>query len=155
MTNVIQGQDFIMMVTGATGWQAVAHATSHSLEIEFETNEISSKSTSGIKIENYSGNYSWSASADALVSFDADVISYDYFIDKALAKEYVKVISVVKKTIIDDTTEYQIDNTNFEYTYREGLAVIKSVSLSSSNGDTATFSVSLGAAGALSKSTVA
>lgn len=155
MINTIQGKDLILMISGTTGYQAVAHATSHSLDIEFETNEISSKSTGGVKIENYSGNYSWTASADALVSFDSSIINYDYFIDKGIANETVKLVSIVKKTTLDDTTETSISGTDFQYTYREGLAIIKSVSLSSSNGDTSTFSISFGAAGGLEKKTVA
>lgn len=166
-TGVVYGSDLILMIETATdSWQQVAHATSHTLDISRDVREVSSKSTGEWMNKDY-GKISWTASADALVSFDSNVINLETLLDYQIARTKIKVISVQN----DFSIETPLDDTKTDYDpasgapsdnrfvtgspYYEGEAVISSVSLTAGDNENATFSISLEGASALTKKTVA
>ena len=177
----INGTDLLLLVETATGeWQPIAHATAHSLEITRNTRSISSKSTGDADIVEY-GKYTWSGSADALMTFSSGVINYNELVDKQIDRELIKVISVINtplgtsvadlaNTVLDnpldaDKADYDplatalADTADNPFktgtTYREGTAIIASISMTATDGETVTFSMSFTGASALTKDTVA
>jgi len=155
----INGTDLILLIENATGeWQPIAHATAHTLEVTRNTRSISSKSTGDADIMEY-GKYSWSGSADALVTFSSGVINYNEYNTPLGA-------AAAGATVIDNP----LDATKADYdpagttivdnpfvggaAYREGEAIITSISMTATDGDTVTFSLSFAGASILSKGTV-
>jgi TP901-1 family phage major tail protein len=163
-TQVVYGTDLVLLVEDplvAGNWQPIAHATTHSIEITRDAREVSSKSTGEWKNSDY-GKISWSGSADALVSFDANIINYATLVQKQIASTKIKIISVLNNTAVstpldDENDAYLIDDDQFVLaspTY-SGEAIITSVSLNAGEGENATFSLSFTGASPLTKGTVA
>lgn len=169
--DVVNGTDLVLMVDvsvagDGTEWQQVAHATTHSIDLTRESRGVSSKSTGEWMLERY-GKISWSASLDGLILLDSGIVNYEVLVDKMIAREVIKVISVYND--IDNGTPLEDSKDDYDPTgttvaenpfksgtpYYEGDAVILSVNKSAGEGENATFSMSLGGASALEKKTVA
>jgi len=171
--DTILGSDLILMVFDGTEYKPLAHATSHSLEVSRESRSISSKSTGDFNAADY-GKYTWSGSADALVSYDTDKVSFDTLLDMQIARTKIKIVSIPLGTgPADDTgattpiadaaglkesSPTSVENAStfkLGATYRYGEAVLTSVSLSAGGDDSASYSISFSGATPLTKATVA
>lgn len=174
-TGTIFGSDLILMIFDGTEYKPLAHATSHTIDFARGSRTVSSKSTGDYTFSEY-GKASWSGSADALVSFDADIVNYDTLLDLQIARTKIKIVSIAMSNApMDDTGALvPIDETLVETTglaegdaanadsaafllasaYRYGDAIITSVSLSAGADDNATFSISFEGSSELLKNDV-
>ena len=167
----INGTDLVLLVnTGVDAWQAVAHATAHSLEVTRNTRPVSSKTTGDVELSEY-GKYTWSGSVDALMTFASGVSNYESLLDMQLVRTKVKIISVLNSPLPANIADQPLDATKLDYdptatavadnpftdgsSYYEGTALITSLSKTATDGDTVTFSMSFSAASSLAKKTVA
>jgi predicted secreted protein len=160
------GNDFILLVESEDGggYQQIAHATSHSIDVTRASRTVASKSTGDWTFSEY-GKASWSGSAEALYSADSGVYNHTYLQDLQIARKKIKIISVgLSDSPIGDTTsvpDNALDPSDgapgaFEAgsDYYVGDAVLTSVSISASEGDNVTFSISFEGASILEKKTV-
>lgn len=172
----INGTDLLLLIETATGeWQPIAHATAHTLEITRNTRSISSKSTGDVDAMEY-GKYTWSGSADALRTYDTGLMNYDALVDMQIGREKIKVVSVLNTALGTATADLgatvidnPLDATKTDYDpasttpadnpfktgvkYREGEAVITSISMTATDGETVTFSMSFSGASTLDPKT--
>lgn len=166
----INGTDLLLLIENATadGWQAIAHATAHTLEITRKTRSISSKSTGDVDAVEY-GKYTWSGSVDGLVSFSAGIENYNELVNKQLTRQKIKVISIANSPLPTNSTNNPLDADIDTYdpdglisvnpfidgsTYHEGSAVITSINRTATDGETVTFSMSFQGASELFPKTV-
>lgn len=130
-TQLIKGEDIILIVDG----QPTLHATSHNLKIDLELLDYQTKDTP--EPMKYPGNVSWSADGDGLIAIDPEITAHstDDIIDLVLKK---KEIEVVIKSPFKGLTKL--------YT---GKGYVTSFSLASPVGDKATYNYSITGSGAL------
>jgi TP901-1 family phage major tail protein len=140
--SVLNGTDLILMVDTGSGNVPVAHATSHSISLEVETRDISSKS-SGVWADAEAGRISWSGSVDGLVSYDA-AFGYAELFDLVVARTKVKVVSAI---FDGNETDKVKDDTYVVF----GDVILTSLEKTSPDNDNVTFSLSFTGAGALTK----
>lgn len=89
------GTDLILMIETTSGsYKPIAEATGHTLAIDRENRETSSKSTGQSTGREY-GRYSWNVSLDALLTFKTDVANFALLVSMAIAGTKIKVISVL------------------------------------------------------------
>ena len=161
----INGTDLLLLIENGTadGWQAIAHATAHSLEITRNTRSISSKSTGDVDIVEY-GKYSWSGSIDGLVTFTAGVENYNELVARQLTRQKIKIVSIANSPLPANSANNPLDADIDTYdpdgliavnpfidgsTYHEGTAIITSISRTATDGETVTFSMSFQGASTL------
>ena len=144
-TGVIDGNDLIIEVNG----EAIAHATTHSLEPTAETRERLSKDTGKWK-GRVPSLLDWKASCEALACYDGN--SYHTLFALMIARTPV-TLKLSGRPAVDANDNWKPEAIGD--TYYEGLAIITGLPLTAPlNGD-ATFSCSFEAAGALVPKTVA
>ena len=136
---VILGSDLMLFKDG----KAIACATSCKLDIQANTLETSSKDN-GRWTSKQGGKLSWSATSDNLLVMS----EYKSLVDAMIAREAVQLeFDVVSKANDDGVpTEGWTFDANNGY---KGNAIITSISLTASDGDNATYSVSFEGTGAL------
>lgn len=145
---IIKGRD--LMLFNASG-NSFAYATSHSLNINAETGDISSKDH-GIWGGSEVTKFSWEISSENLYTEDG----YNAIFDLMLAGVPIKVRFGLKsqndnsQTVADgDLTNWTSKNTG----YYEGDVVITSLQANANNGENATYSVTLTGAGKITRHT--
>jgi len=80
--SVIKGGDMMLFVGG----KSIAYATSHTLSINADTKETSSKDAGGKWQTSEVGVLSWSASSENLCGDDVAGIGYDELFDYMIAR---------------------------------------------------------------------
>lgn len=90
------GTYMVLLIETATPTEylPIAHATAHTVSIDRETRETSSKST-GVATGREYGRYAWSVSVDGNLSFLTGVENYAALMAKIINGTKVKVISVL------------------------------------------------------------
>lgn len=147
---IIKGDD--LMLFDADG-KSLAFATSHTFTMTGETVDISSKDH-GVYTASSVNKISWEITSENLYTIDA----YDNLFDKMVAREAIEVYFGQKvdegdKTVADDDDlEYwSASNTHL----KKGKAFITSLVANASNGDNATYSLTLTGSGKIEKATEA
>ena len=130
---VINGTDIILSVNG----QAIACATSHSIELTNAVREISCNSTGDFTSAAY-GRFSWTVSTDALLNLDdTTYITYAELMALMLAKTEVTISSLYTQSAGNTLT-------------LSGTAILTSISKTAGDNENASYSVSMQGVGALS-----
>lgn len=139
---VILGSDLMLFVNN----KSVACATSCKLNITANTLEISSKDSGKWKTSK-SGKLSYSATSDNLFVMN----EYVNLVDLMIARTEVDIeFGIVNKTDDNGVTADGWQFINEGTTYK-GKCIITSIDANASDGDNATFAISLEGCGALTK----
>lgn len=149
---VLKGGELMIFLPKEDGKAAIAAATSHSLEINLETQETSSKDSGGAWQESEGTILNWTVTSENLRCVDEDNpgLKYDDLVDMMLRREKVEVVLGPRASVTDDKMPAS-GWTPATSGCRKGMAIITKISSSAPNGDKATFSVNLTGTGALEK----
>lgn len=141
---VISGDD--LMLFNEEG-HSLAYATSHQLSLSGETVDVSSKDH-GVYGATELQKVTWEITSENLYTED----SFDELFDKMVAREPIQVYFGTKKendpdkTVADGDYEYWTGSKGYT-----GKAFITSLSANASNGEKATFSLTLTGTGKITK----
>lgn len=152
--SVIKGGDMMLFVGG----KSIAYATSHTLSINADTKETSSKDAGGKWQTSEVGVLSWSASSENLCGDDVAGIGYDELFDYMIARQPIQGVFALEGNSTD-YDEHKLDGvptggwtakTGDGY---QGNMIITSLEKNAPNGENATFTVQFTGTGALTKVT--
>lgn len=157
---IIKGDDLMLFIPdGANAFKSIAYATSHTLTMTAETQDINTKdhgewgSTTVNKIQ-------WSISTENLYT-DED---FDTLFDLMVAKQKIKVVfgkkaEAASVIVADgDAANYTPANVSAATTnpyMKEGYVLITSLTANTPSGDNATFTAEFQGVGAFTKQTPA
>lgn len=144
-SGVIEGQDLLIFV----GADAIAHATTHSIEPSAETRDRLSKDTGKWKTK-VVGLLGWTASCEALACYDGN--SYHTLYAMMIARTPV-TLKLAGREAVDSNDTWKPEQVGDKYL--EGLAIITGLPLTAPNNEDATFSCSFEGTGPLESKTVA
>lgn len=154
----LNGSDLMLFIERDGKKQSIAYATSHSLEINADTRDISTKDNgNGVWQNSEIGMLSWSVSSENLCCLDdPHGMGYNELVQIMLKREPIEIVFALQSNITDYANkideEFQVPNDGWQYdadNNYHGKAVITSLSLTAANGEKANFSVQLQGAGAL------
>ena len=153
---IIKGDDLMLFIPdGANAFKSIAYATSHTLTMTAETQDINTKdhgewgSTTVNKIQ-------WSISTENLYT-DED---FDTLFDLMVAKQKIKVVFGKKaeaaSVVVADGDAANYTPANQDYAHRnaymkEGYVIITSLTANTPSGDNATFTAEFQGVGAFTK----
>lgn len=150
MNKTIKGKNLMVFVDG----KSIALATSHTLDITINTIDTTTKDVNGLWTDAEVSNMSWSLSSDNLVSIGTDGHDTASVVDMALEGAKVEVAFSLASPLDSNVPTGGFvpftHETETEFNY-SGQAIITSVSISASNGEKASYSISFTGCGALSK----
>ena len=135
------GEGLMLYVTGDSGLLPIAYATSHSLSVNGETIDTSSK-MSGAWQDFLIGQLNWQITSDALVSKTDGHMSFNTLFDIMTAREGIPVTVGTPK----NTEDFVLDTAK---PILEGEAAITSLEQTASNGEVCTSSATLQGLGEL------
>ena len=138
---IINGSDLMVFIGG----KSIAYATSHSLTISAETNDVTSKD---------SGNGDWSSAT--VKKFSWECSTENLYSKEAYSQLYTAMIAKSPVTLVIDLKEGETlpeqgwlpVTSGTGYT---GSAIITSLEMSAPDGDNATFSATFTGTGALTQ----
>lgn len=136
---IINGSDLMVFMGG----KSIAYATSHSLSISAETNDVTSKD---------SGNGDWSAASIKKLSWECS--TENLYSKEAYSQLYAAMIAKNAVTLVIDLKEGETLPSDgwtpaTGGTGYTGSAIITSLEMSAPDGDNATFSATFTGTGAL------
>ena len=146
-TKYIKGGDLMLFEKGTGNtYTAFAFAKSHSLQIDADSLEVSSKDSGKWK-EFLTTKLSWTINAEHLYTEE----NYNSMMDKLIAREAIEVMFAICTNSNDEDGKpesgWQAGNGY------KGSAVITSISVNANDGEVATYSITLQGASALIKQT--
>lgn len=143
----------MLFVTVENAKKAIAAATSHTLEINLETQETSSKDSGGAWQESEGTILSWTASSENLRCNDENNVGlkYEDLVDMMIERKPVELVLGPKKETVDMVPEAGWSPATSGC--RKGMAIITKISSSAPNVDKATFNVDFTGTGPLEKVT--
>ena len=149
----LKGKDLMVFI----GSKAVALATNHTLTLNTETSDTSSKDD-GIWSDAEITGMSWTASSESIGAYAGEAdkdLSYEEFIDMCMAAEPVDIIvGIPKNQTIAGVPEdgWTVpDGTSPSLVHYTGKALITSIELSAPNGDNSSISATFTGVGKLTK----
>lgn len=142
----IKGGDMMLYLSG----KSIAFATSHTLEITAETQDVSNKDQgSGDWSSQEASILSWNASSENIYSEDGKGDNYEDLFDLMVAKQPIDAVFAKKaETTVDVPEGGWTPKTGSGYT---GKVIITSLSLNAPNGEFATYTAQFQGVGALTK----
>jgi len=150
---IVEGSDLMLFISGASGYNSVAFATNHTLNISTSVSDTSNKDVgAGLWSSTAVRQLSYTISTENLYSIGA----YDKLYDAMIAKTPLKVC-FAPKDATQATAEGNAPAGGWSpemaptTTRYEGNAVITSLNTTAQNGDNATFTCELAGVGALTK----
>lgn len=158
MSNIIKGGDLMLFIGG----KSIGYATNHTLSINVDTKETSTKDNGGKWQTSEVGIISWTASTENLVAHTVEGKDLNDLIDAMIARtELTAVFSVEGSST--DLEEHKLDNVPTggwtsknvlnSFNGYTGSVIITSVEVNAPNGDNATYTVQFTGTGALTKLT--
>lgn len=152
--NIQKGTDIMVFVKQDGIYRSIAHATSHTLSISGETQEVNSKDYGEFGSSTVN-KITWEITSENLMTED-----YETLFDLMLAKTQLDLVFGMKS--IDKAIEEQDDGAPAYYTPKNnvaagyqgaktGKAYITSLQENAPNGENATFSVTFTGIGAISR----
>lgn len=149
----LKGKDFMVFV----GAKAVALATNHTLTLNTETSDTSSKDD-GIWSDAEITGMSWQATSESIGAYSGDAdndLSYEELIDLYMKGEPVDLVCGIPKNktndgVPDDGWEVP-DSTSPSLVHYTGKALITSVELNAPNGENSSISATFTGVGKLTK----
>lgn len=139
--------------------KSIAFATNHTLSINMDTKETSSKDSGGKWQTSEAGILSWSASSENLMTATGAGHTYDEMVDLMLARKPVKLTMAPEgdSANFEEGKLSKVDATGWTPSAggRTGMALITSIEQNAPNGENATFTVQFTGVGALEKGNAA
>lgn len=149
----LKGKDFMIFV----GTKAIALATNHTLSLNAETSDTSSKDD-GIWSDAEITGMNWEATSESIGAAsesDAVDISYEELFDMCMAGEPVDIISGIPKNKTKDGVPDEgwtvPDSVSPTTAYYKGKALITSVKLNAPDGENSSISATFTGVGKLEK----
>ena len=154
--NIIQGGDMMLFIKKGTDYKSIAFATNHTITINLETKETSTKDNGGKWQTSEAGIMSWTANSENLMGNESQGFSYDELFALMIAREPIDV----RFALEGDSTDYGANKLDAVPTggwkpatkYYEGKALITALTKNAPNGDKASFTCDLTGIGALTSS---
>lgn len=151
--NIIQGGDMMLFIKKGTDYKSIAFATNHTITINLETKETSTKDNGGKWQTSEAGIMSWTANSENLMGNESQGFSYDELFALMIAREPIDV----RFALEGDSTDYAANKLDAVPTggwkpatkYYEGKALITALTKNAPNGDKASFTCDLTGIGAL------
>jgi predicted secreted protein len=150
---ILKGTDLMVFtdVMGTSTLKSIAYATNHTLTVNMNSQEVSTKDSGGGKwIEISDQKLSWSATSENLYSYDGSGSNYNDLFNKMLARTPLTLVFALEDEYEDkpDTipTTGWAPVTIPRYT---GKAYITDLQLNAPDGDNASFTVTFTGSGAL------
>ena len=151
--NIIQGGDMMLFIKKGTDYKSIAFATNHTITINLETKETSTKDNGGKWQTSEAGIMSWTANSENLMGNESQGFSYDELFALMIAREPIDV----RFALEGDSTDYAANKLDTVPTggwkpatkYYEGKALITALTKNAPNGDKASFTCDLTGIGAL------
>ena len=143
-TKYIKGGDLMLFEKSGSTYSAFGFAKSHSLQIDADSLEVSSKDSGKWK-EFLTTKLSWSINAEHLY-VESD---YDAIMQKMIAREPIDVLFAIA-TNSNDEDGKPAEGWQAGSGYK-GSAVITSVSVNANDGEVASYSITLQGSSALTK----
>lgn len=144
----VKGGDLMLFLDG----KSIAYATSHTLEINGDTQDTSNKDEGGGGWASSEVSIlSWQATSENLFTTDGQGEDFDALFDAMIAKTPIQAVFARKSegaSVTDVPTGGWTVGTNPAY---YGKVVITSLSLNAPNGEYATYTANFQGVGALSK----
>ena len=142
---IIEGSDLMLFIGG----KSIAFATSHSLSINAETVETTSKDTGGMWVSKAIRKISWTMNTENLYSVEGAGENYDTLFDAMVNKTFLTAVFATKSSEANEVpTGGWAATAGQGYT---GQVVVTSLELNAPNGDNATFTASFEGVGELKK----
>lgn len=143
-TKYIKGGDLMLFEKSGSTYTAFAFAKSHSLQIDADSLEVSSKDSGKWK-EFLTTKLSWTINAEHLYTEE----NYNSMMDKLIAREPIEVLFAICTNSNDEDGKPESGwQAGAGY---KGSAVITSISVNANDGEVATYSITLQGASALTK----
>lgn len=139
MSTTINGSDLVLLIEVGGSLTPVAHATSHSLDVEVGTRDVSSKA-SGKWTESEATRMSFSGSSDGLVSY-SDSVGYHKLFELMTSRQPIEIASV-----LTEDGESPLAGSKMY----KGEVILTSLNKSAPDNDNATYSISFTGTGPLS-----
>ena len=154
--NIIQGGDMMLFIKKGSDYKSIAFATNHTITINLETKETSTKDNGGKWQTSEAGIMSWTANSENLMGNESQGYSYDELFALMIAREPIDV----RFALEGDSTDYAANKLDTVPTggwkpatkYYEGKALITALTKNAPNGDKASFTCDLTGIGALTSS---
>lgn len=147
---VIKGSDLMLFTKLDTGLTAIAYATNHTLELQADELETSSKDSGKWK-EKQITKLGWSATSENLVSGIGADDAYGLLVEKWIAREPIDVHMTLATNADGGAGAPEGGWTPDATKGYKGKALITSISLNAPDAQNATMSVSLSGTGKLEK----
>lgn len=152
--SIIKGGDMMLFVGG----KSIGYATNHTLSINADTKETSTKDSGGKWQTSEVGVLSWTATSENLMSNDQQGVGYQQLVDYMIARtEITGVFTLEGNSTNLDTSK--LDNVptggwtpDSDTPTLTGQMIITSVELNAPNGENATFTVNFTGTGSLALS---
>jgi len=154
MGKPIKGSDLMLFIkpNGTSTFKSIAFATSHSLSINGESTETSSKDNGGKWVSKQMQRLSWTVSTDNLYSLDGEGSVYDDLFTVMTERKEIDIVFSLENGYEDKADEVPTGGwspiTSPQY---KGKVLMTSLELNAPNGDNATFTASFEGVGALTK----
>lgn len=137
-TGFIQGQDYVLSVMVGTTWTPIGHSTSHTLEVNMETRDRSSKDTGRWKGK-VPGLLGWSVTSESIALYDG----YSFAELKALMDNRTKVQVKLSGRAASAGGDDLYLPSQIGDDYNEGYGYITNLSLNAPNANDATVSCTI------------
>ena len=152
--SIIKGGDMMLFVGG----KSIGYATNHTLSINADTKETSTKDSGGKWQTSEVGVLSWTATSENLMSNDQQGVGYQELAAYMMARTPITGVFTLEGNSTDLDTN-KLDNVptggwtpDNDTPTLTGQMIITSVELNAPNGENATFTVNFTGTGALTLS---
>ena len=146
MSNVVYGGDLMLFIGSGTTKQPLAYSTTAKLSVSAKTRETASKDDTGKFAKKAIGKYDWNCSTDGLLSWETTT-GTNYMDDVYALFLAGEEINIVFGSKTGTTPAWTVDATAKSFT---GKGLITAVDLNASDGDNATYSITIEGNGLLS-----
>lgn len=153
--NITKGGDMMLFIKKGSDYKSIAFATNHTLTVNLETKETSTKDSGGKWQTSEAGIMSWTANSENLMGNEMNGYGYDELFDLMVAREPIEV----RFGLEGDSTDYnagkldEVPSGGWKPAakYQAGKALITALTKNAPNGDNASFTVDLTGVGKLEK----
>lgn len=145
---IVKGSDLMIFAKLDTAMKSIAYATNHTLDIQGDVQETSSKDSGKWK-DNQVTKFGWTATSENLCSGVGATDAYGILFEKMIAREPIEIHSTIAKDANSDTGAPEGGWLPTAGQGLKGKAYINSLALNAQDSQKATMTIGLTGAGAL------
>ena len=145
---ILKGSDLMIFAKLDSAMKSIAYATNHTLDIQGDVQETSSKDSGKWK-DNQITKLGWTATSENLCSGVGAADAYGILFEKMIAREAIEIHSTIAKDANNDTGAPLGGWLPTAGQGLKGKAFINSLALNAQDGQNATMTIGLTGAGAL------